>query len=567
MLKRNTRFTYRHPRIPYAVEFNALNEIELPDEADEIINKIYPSVQEGDQQLIQPLKQYIQRFPDIPQFKNHLYVVYLQGGKRRKADAVLREIREKHPHYLFGLVNEASRLVQAREIAAARRLLGSSLWLQDLYPDRQVFHISEVMTYYQAVIRLLLGEGEVEAAKERHQVLLEIDQDHPIAQEMFRGIALREMMSAVERLNKRAAMRKKVEARTTAPYPSTTEPPAFHHVEIAAFYRKDINSFSPVELKAIAALPRTTLATDLSRVLEDSLRRYHYFRQKVEEWQGWREDQLDFVSHAFRFLGALGYEECLPMVLDFFRQEDQVYDFWIGDALDSWTFPFLTRVAGQHLPTLQQFMQERYVGFSPKVAVSNAVAQLAWRDPARLPEVQAWFASLFEFYALHSKDKGLIDSDLIGWMAVEAGRLCLSELLPLVERLYQQGAVSEDIIGDWPKIVDLFEEPWDDTCREPLPENIIEAYNGSYRQRKVTHPPSEEDLAMIQEIESDPYAKMITELLSGEVEPGNMAPLPKRFSEKEEQKRAPVSSSPKVGRNEPCPCGSGRKFKHCCGKK
>ncbi|HRF11915.1 MAG TPA: SEC-C metal-binding domain-containing protein, partial [Candidatus Accumulibacter phosphatis] len=22
---------------------------------------------------------------------------------------------------------------------------------------------------------------------------------------------------------------------------------------------------------------------------------------------------------------------------------------------------------------------------------------------------------------------------------------------------------------------------------------------------------------------------------------------------------------PKVGRNDPCPCGSGRKFKRCCG--
>jgi uncharacterized protein len=22
--------------------------------------------------------------------------------------------------------------------------------------------------------------------------------------------------------------------------------------------------------------------------------------------------------------------------------------------------------------------------------------------------------------------------------------------------------------------------------------------------------------------------------------------------------------TPKVGRNEPCPCGSGKKFKHCC---
>ncbi|MDD4985294.1 MAG: SEC-C metal-binding domain-containing protein [Dehalococcoidales bacterium] len=22
----------------------------------------------------------------------------------------------------------------------------------------------------------------------------------------------------------------------------------------------------------------------------------------------------------------------------------------------------------------------------------------------------------------------------------------------------------------------------------------------------------------------------------------------------------------RVGRNEPCPCGSGKKYKHCCGK-
>jgi len=26
-------------------------------------------------------------------------------------------------------------------------------------------------------------------------------------------------------------------------------------------------------------------------------------------------------------------------------------------------------------------------------------------------------------------------------------------------------------------------------------------------------------------------------------------------------------SDPKVGRNDPCPCGSGRKFKKCCAKK
>jgi preprotein translocase subunit SecA len=32
------------------------------------------------------------------------------------------------------------------------------------------------------------------------------------------------------------------------------------------------------------------------------------------------------------------------------------------------------------------------------------------------------------------------------------------------------------------------------------------------------------------------------------------------------EKAKPVRAGPKVGRNDPCPCGSGKKFKHCHGK-
>jgi SEC-C motif-containing protein len=31
--------------------------------------------------------------------------------------------------------------------------------------------------------------------------------------------------------------------------------------------------------------------------------------------------------------------------------------------------------------------------------------------------------------------------------------------------------------------------------------------------------------------------------------------------------RTIVRSGPKVGRNDPCPCGSGKKYKHCCGRR
>ncbi len=34
----------------------------------------------------------------------------------------------------------------------------------------------------------------------------------------------------------------------------------------------------------------------------------------------------------------------------------------------------------------------------------------------------------------------------------------------------------------------------------------------------------------------------------------------------EEVKKTPATSSKVVGRNDPCPCGSGKKYKKCCGK-
>jgi preprotein translocase subunit SecA len=37
-------------------------------------------------------------------------------------------------------------------------------------------------------------------------------------------------------------------------------------------------------------------------------------------------------------------------------------------------------------------------------------------------------------------------------------------------------------------------------------------------------------------------------------------------SGKEELKKTPKKAAEKVGRNDPCPCGSGKKYKNCCGR-
>ena len=32
-----------------------------------------------------------------------------------------------------------------------------------------------------------------------------------------------------------------------------------------------------------------------------------------------------------------------------------------------------------------------------------------------------------------------------------------------------------------------------------------------------------------------------------------------------QEKKQPVVKGKKIGRNDPCPCGSGKKYKYCCG--
>ena len=67
-------------------------------------------------------------------------------------------------------------------------------------------------------------------------------------------------------------------------------------------------------------------------------------------------------------------------------------------------------------------------------------------------------------------------------------------------------------------------------------------------------------LALVDEAEASPGA-------GADAETGQQRPaLEKQTAEQSESTAAPyVRAMPKVGRNEPCPCGSGKKFKHCHG--
>ncbi len=86
--------------------------------------------------------------------------------------------------------------------------------------------------------------------------------------------------------------------------------------------------------------------------------------------------------------------------------------------------------------------------------------------------------------------------------------------------------------------------------KDPLVEYKFEAYN-MFQE-------------MIQAIQED----VVRYLYRVRLVPQGQEPRVKHVNENrgEDGNREPVRTGPKIGRNDPCPCGSGKKYKRCCGK-
>ena len=129
--------------------------------------------------------------------------------------------------------------------------------------------------------------------------------------------------------------------------------------------------------------------------------------------------------------------------------------------------------------------------------------------------------------------------------AITLARMHYTEARPLVERLFKKTGNRELAVVldgmDGKSKEDEWRDPWDQPVKEWLA-----AHWGALNEDYTSPPNDDEDWEPGEDLEPE-----------GSEDDGSAedeAPVP------------PVETKPAVGRNDPCPCGSGKKFKKCCGK-
>ena len=474
--------------------------------------------------LIDKLHQLILKHPGVPQLKNYLATAFQMQGNRAKAIEVTEWTLKEHPDYLFGKITSANVCIENGEFDKVPDLLGKNLELQNLFPDRDLFHLGEVTNYFKIVIRYLAAMENITLAENRLSLLKEIAPGHPDSEQAETFLWPLRMKVAGIRQEEENKSRIKPVVQKNTPEISNQGLPQFHHPEIQYLYEYEL-TIPHEKLREILALPRQTLIEDLEKILTDAVNRYDYFHEGDHPME-----ILSFPLHALFLLMELKAESSLPKILSFLEHDYDFLNFWLGDHQTVTLWQCIYSL-GARTDTLKEFLLKPGVDTYVKSAVSEALKQQVLHNTEKREEVLRIYTEVLNHFANAHEDDNIIDSDLIGFLIGDIFDCNLHELKPIIKILYDKGYVSLGINGDYNKVEKLFEKSIRRHVKKEL-QNIFELYTdvastwAGYTKDKE---------------KNDTYS--------------DSPSLP--FHQQ-------PAVSDKVGRNDPCPCGSGKKYKKCC---
>ncbi|MHB8261559.1 MAG: DUF1186 domain-containing protein [Bacteroidia bacterium] len=312
----------------------------------------------------------------------------------------------------------------------------------------------------------------------------------------------------------------------------TTEKPKFTNQLIYKLFEYGIDIPEGI-LNEIKQAERTSLISDLNKIVYDGITGFkHYFTVEIPE-----ENTEHSVIHALFLLRDIEAEESLEVILDFLSQDEELLVYWLGDLLCEEIWSVIAICGKNNLPRLSAFMKESGIYTYSKSEVSEVVSQLVLHKLLDRATAINWFEDVFTYFLNNSQSENIIDSDLNGLMMCACIDLRAIELLPTIEKMFDANLVTGSIAGDWVEVQEAIKQPLNtyNSLREIKDINVLY----TELQSNPDDEPYGDDGGAFDAYEPVDSAKIET------------------F----------IRTEPKIGRNDPCVCGSGKKYKKCCGTK
>ena len=265
----------------------------------------------------------------------------------------------------------------------------------------------------------------------------------------------------------------------------------------------------------------------------------HELQKFAVDFQSYdRDDTLPVI--AIYLLAEWEVGESFETVLDCFALDDKYGGYELGDLITENGPVILAALCRADLDALERFAKRKDISGWARGAAFKAMVTLVLWDKVPRDDVVKRFAWLFRRKPFAMKD------DVTWTQLVDAAfELHPAELMDEIRPLFRQG------------IVDPFM-----TTLEKFEQEAKRERATSLRQHRDRFRPITDTAQSISywarwkessALRDSKTAQASTKSAPSPV-PATPSPVPA------------LSTGSKVGRNEPCPCGSGKKYKKCCGR-
>jgi len=294
--------------------------------------------------------------------------------------------------------------------------------------------------------------------------------------------------------------------------------------EILQEFERFTGKFARAGVEA-AVERREEIIPELLRILEDTVNRAAQL-----------DAEGDYMAHLYAMFLLAQFREAraYPLVVCFASLSGDLLDSLCGDFITENLGPVLASVCGGELAGIQSLIENEATDEWVRGAALSSLVTLVAAGQNSRDEIVSYFASLLRG-KLKRKWSHVWDT-LVSY----SSDLYAAELMNDIERAYEEGLVDPGYVG------------LDDVKRDLAmgKERLLARLADNPHRRLV----------------EDTVAEMGWWACFHEDQAKNTA----HAESTSKLHRAAASSqimrtTPKTGRNEPCPCGSGKKYKKCCG--
>lgn len=259
-------------------------------------------------------------------------------------------------------------------------------------------------------------------------------------------------------------------------------------------------------------------------------------------------EQTDLMLFALYLLGQFRETRAYRPLIRLLEQLDETNDRFLGDLVTEGLPRIMASVCDGDITPIQKLAEDPEADEFIRGAAFYSLGTLTFQNQLSETELNDYCRAMLMGGLQYSDEDGYLPTALVSLCEMHG----FADLLPVIREAYQR----------WPEMK-LFSKL--QQVEEELKSGEYRERNSSFHKELVTDTiGSLENWASFQ-----PEAQYKKEYDDDAFDSVSLFPKPQSSRATAGQESLAegtfVRETPKVGRNEPCPCGSGKKYKKCCG--